>query len=145
MPKGTRGTGGTAIVTIATTTIRTMTTMTTMTTGITTTPTTMRSEQVYLYIHVKMNTHNAWDKKKVGTNRPSYWNKYLCRNECEYGCPVHTHCEWGFCECDPGYEKAWGVCRVVRNESPQNHLRGQFLAAWQDMQHISGRTSCSRA
>ena len=38
------------------------------------------------------------------------------RNECEYGCPEHTHCEWGFCECDPGYVKAWGICRLVRKE-----------------------------
>jgi len=45
-----------------------------------------------------------------------YWDNYYPnnyeKNECEYGCPLHTHCEWGFCECDPGYVKAWGVCRV---------------------------------
>jgi len=45
-----------------------------------------------------------------------YWDNYYPnnyeKNECEYGCPLHTHCEWGFCECDPGYIKAWGVCRV---------------------------------
>jgi len=52
-----------------------------------------------------------------------YWDNYYPnnyeKNECEYGCPVHTHCEWGFCECDPGYEKAWGVCRVEGLVAPE--------------------------
>ena len=35
------------------------------------------------------------------------------RNECEYGCPPNTHCEWGLCECNEGYSKSWGVCMVI--------------------------------
>jgi len=52
-----------------------------------------------------------------------YWDNYYPnnyeRNECEYGCPEHTHCEWGFCECDPGYVKAWGICRLEGFVAPE--------------------------
>ena len=36
------------------------------------------------------------------------------RNECEYGCPPNTHCEWGVCECNEGFTKSWGVCRDAK-------------------------------
>ena len=32
------------------------------------------------------------------------------RNECLYGCPVNTKCEWGFCECVKDYMKLRGRC-----------------------------------
>ena len=25
-------------------------------------------------------------------------------------CPINTHCEWGFCECNTGFTKNWGQC-----------------------------------
>jgi len=40
-----------------------------------------------------------------------YYTDYYQKSECEYGCPPHTHCEWGLCECDTGYYKSWGTCR----------------------------------
>merc|ERR1711970_1248487 len=30
--------------------------------------------------------------------------------QCFGGCPYATHCEWGFCECNRGYEKRYGRC-----------------------------------
>jgi len=40
----------------------------------------------------------------------NYYNSYYNRNECFGGCPMSTHCEWGFCECDYGYERRFGRC-----------------------------------
>ena len=30
--------------------------------------------------------------------------------QCFGGCPYAAHCEWGFCECNRGYEKRYGRC-----------------------------------
>ena len=66
------------------------------------------------------------------------------RNECEYGCPEHTHCEWGFCECDPGYVKAWGICRLVREglieKTPDSgvFLQEGFVAPEPGRRYIEG-------
>lgn len=35
------------------------------------------------------------------------------RNECMGGCPMNSHCEWGFCECNYGYERRFGHCGRV--------------------------------
>lgn len=57
-----------------------------------------------------------------------YYTTYYQRNDCEYGCPQNTHCEWGLCECDEGFTKWWGVCRRenvdnLRNEEQGNEKR----------------------
>jgi len=31
-------------------------------------------------------------------------------NNCYGGCPYAAHCEWGFCECNRGFEKRYGRC-----------------------------------
>merc|ERR1719250_94837 len=31
-------------------------------------------------------------------------------SQCFGGCPYAAHCEWGFCECNRGYEKRYGRC-----------------------------------
>jgi len=40
----------------------------------------------------------------------NYYDNYYSRNECMGGCPMHSHCEWGFCECDYGYIRRFGRC-----------------------------------
>ena len=42
---------------------------------------------------------------------PAQW--LSARNECQYGCPSNSHCEWGLCECDPSFYKSWGLCWQV--------------------------------
>jgi len=50
----------------------------------------------------------------------NYNNNYYSRNECLGGCPVNSHCEWGFCECDYGFERRFGHCgRVGSNFTPR--------------------------
>jgi hypothetical protein len=39
-----------------------------------------------------------------------YFNNFYAKNQCLGGCPLNAHCEWGFCECNFGYEKKWGRC-----------------------------------
>jgi len=43
-----------------------------------------------------------------------YYNNYYSRNLCRYGCPPNSHCEWGFCECNAGLTKSYGVCQSGR-------------------------------
>lgn len=39
-----------------------------------------------------------------------YYRNFYSQNQCLGGCPLNAHCEWGFCECNFGYEKKWGRC-----------------------------------
>ena len=39
-----------------------------------------------------------------------YYNHYYYGNQCFGGCPWAAHCEWGFCECNRGYERRYGSC-----------------------------------
>ena len=39
-----------------------------------------------------------------------YYNHYYYSNQCFGGCPFAAHCEWGFCECNRGYERRYGGC-----------------------------------
>ena len=32
----------------------------------------------------------------------NYYDNNYQRNECMFGCPANSHCEWGFCECNAG-------------------------------------------
>ena len=48
----------------------------------------------------------------------SYFVTYIFtliqRNECLDNCPGGSHCEWGFCECNQDFTKAWGQCHQQR-------------------------------
>ena len=39
-----------------------------------------------------------------------YYNNYYYNNQCWGGCPFAAHCEWGFCECNRGYQRSFGGC-----------------------------------
>ena len=41
-----------------------------------------------------------------------YYNNHYYNNQCYNGCPIHAHCEYGFCECDMGFHKYYGQCSV---------------------------------
>ena len=45
-----------------------------------------------------MNPMNQYSR---GWDQNYYDNNYQ-RNECMFGCPMNSHCEWGFCECNAG-------------------------------------------
>ena len=32
----------------------------------------------------------------------NYYDNNYQQNECMFGCPMNSHCEWGFCECNAG-------------------------------------------
>lgn len=40
-----------------------------------------------------------------GYNQNYYQNNYQ-QNECQFGCPMNAHCEWGFCECNSGTSRS---------------------------------------
>lgn len=40
-----------------------------------------------------------------GYNQNYYQNNYQ-QNECQFGCPMNAHCEWGFCECNAGTSRS---------------------------------------
>eukprot|EP00092_Neocalanus_flemingeri_P057738 GFUD01068697.1.p1 GENE.GFUD01068697.1~~GFUD01068697.1.p1 ORF type:complete len:508 (-),score=124.13 GFUD01068697.1:681-2204(-) len=45
-----------------------------------------------------------------GGYNSGYYNSYYSNNRCFGGCPYAAHCEWGFCECNRGFEKRYGRC-----------------------------------
>lgn len=72
----------------------------------------------YRYHHYHHHhTYYSYDDDDYYEN---YYSTYYQRNECEYGCPSNTHCEWGLCECSPGYSKAWGACQPSGSLSSRN-------------------------
>ena len=42
----------------------------------------------------------------------SYYRNNYYSNQCQYGCPLNSHCEWGFCECNAGHERRFGQCEA---------------------------------
>merc|ERR1711971_181393 len=51
----------------------------------------------------------ASGREIVDTWDSNYQNFYSV-NKCLGGCPPNAHCEWGVCECDDGFKRAWGGC-----------------------------------
>jgi len=46
-----------------------------------------------------------------------YYSSYYEKNECLDGCPLNSHCEWGFCECNADFTKSWGQCSSSSSQS----------------------------
>ena len=49
----------------------------------------------------QMHMMNPMNQYSRGWDQNYYDNNYQ-RNECMFGCPMNSHCEWGFCECNAG-------------------------------------------
>ena len=39
-----------------------------------------------------------------------YYNDYYLQNRCWGGCPINARCEWGYCQCAPGFSNSYGQC-----------------------------------
>jgi len=52
----------------------------------------------------------AMQQPGFGGYNEGYYNNYYTSNTCLGGCPLNSHCEWGFCECNAGTERKWGRC-----------------------------------
>jgi len=53
---------------------------------------------------------DSWDE--------SYYANYYSKNHCEYGCPVHSYCKWGLCQCNTGdLPKTSASCSADQRES----------------------------
>jgi len=52
-----------------------------------------------------------YDYDDGGFFGPTYYNNYYNSNQCFGGCYGNSHCEWGFCECNYGYQRRYGQCR----------------------------------
>lgn len=48
-----------------------------------------------------MHMMNPMNQIGRGWDQNYYDNNYQ-QNECMFGCPMNSHCEWGFCECNAG-------------------------------------------
>jgi len=74
------------------------------------------------------------------------WGNSYRRNECQYGCPMNSHCEWGYCECDYGFWRRYGQC--VRKGGNYNPRPGSFnpfisCASYADCQAIDINMMCN--
>jgi len=54
-----------------------------------------------------------------------YHDAYYEKNICYQGCPPLSHCQWGFCECNPGHKKKWGLCwKLQASQEVEQRLEG---------------------
>jgi len=75
---------------------------------------TMASYSVYhKYQEFKRQMH-MMNPAYQGYNQNYYQNNYQ-QNECQFGCPMNAHCEWGFCECNSGTSRRFGQCQADWN------------------------------
>jgi len=61
-----------------------------------------RYQEFKRMMHVRRPGMGGWDD--------DYYNNNYQRNECMGGCPMNSHCEWGFCECNAGTTRRYGRC-----------------------------------
>jgi len=87
---------------------------------------TMASYSVYhKYQEFKRRMHMMNPMNQIGGRGwdQNYYDNNYQRNECMFGCPANSHCEWGFCECNAGTSRRFGQCQSdwsqVPNYSPR--------------------------
>ena len=91
-----------------------------------------------------------WYRQHVLGRQPGgdYWDSYFPQfyqnNQCLDGCPVNSHCQWGFCECDEGFYKSWGLCSTASTHSQfkfqgsqENTLQNESLSHPQTTGNVS--------
>ena len=44
----------------------------------------------------------------------NYYDNNYQRNECMFGCPANSHCEWGFCECNAGTSRLFETVHLLK-------------------------------
>jgi len=74
------------------------------------------------------------------------WNNSYRRNECMFGCPFNSHCEWGYCECNYGFIRSYGQCqRRGARVTPRaaNFDPFQPCNSWADCQAIDMNMMCN--
>eukprot|EP00092_Neocalanus_flemingeri_P047974 GFUD01054574.1.p1 GENE.GFUD01054574.1~~GFUD01054574.1.p1 ORF type:complete len:650 (+),score=133.34 GFUD01054574.1:3-1952(+) len=94
----------------------------------------------YLYLMSLLHTHgyrSGWDG--------DYYSSYYERNNCLDGCGPNSHCEWGICECNYGYQKRWGRCTKDRNPepTPANEAPFQSCLKTEDCSTVDINLVCS--
>jgi len=61
-----------------------------------------RYQEFQRMMHMRQPSMGGWDDNN--------YNNYYQKNECMGGCPMNSHCEWGFCECNAGSTRRYGRC-----------------------------------
>jgi len=86
----------------------------------------------YMMYNQMMNMH------RYGHYNDPYYNNYYSRGQCMGGCPMHSRCEYGFCECYAGYLKGNGQCY------PEGRSRPERGANFDPFQPCLDASSCQR-
>merc|ERR1712012_933008 len=81
---------------------------------------TMASYSVYhKYQEFKRRMHMMNPMNQIGRGwDQNYYDNNYQQNECMFGCPMNSHCEWGFCECNAGTSRRFGQCQSDWNQVP---------------------------
>merc|ERR1712012_78706 len=81
---------------------------------------TMASYSVYhKYQEFKRRMHMMSPMNQIGRGwDQNYYDNNYQQNECMFGCPMNSHCEWGFCECNAGTSRRFGQCQSDWNQVP---------------------------
>jgi len=59
----------------------------------------------------------------------TYYASNYRQKSCYQGCPRLSDCEWGLCECLPGYKKEWGLCKAQRSKKKKYRLLDQTIGS----------------
>ena len=75
-----------------------------------------------------------------------YRSSFYKNNQCFGGCPMNSHCEWGFCECNAGYDRKFGQCGRLGGEfipRPSNFDPFIACAATENCQKLDMNMICN--
>jgi len=61
-----------------------------------------RYQEFKRMMHMRQPSMGGWDD--------GYYQNNYQTNTCIGGCPINSHCEWGFCECNAGSSRRYGRC-----------------------------------
>jgi hypothetical protein len=78
----------------------------------------MATYSVYHRYHAFRNMMHMRNPGMYSDWDDDYYSNYYTKNVCFSGCPLNSHCEWGFCECNAGSTRKYGRC--VDNWSAQS-------------------------
>jgi len=104
---------------------------------------TMASYSVYhKYQEFKRKMHMMNPMHQMGGRGwdQNYYDNNYQQNECMFGCPPNSHCEWGFCECNAGTSRRFGQCQSDWTQVPNYTPR---LPSFDPFKSCISSTSCA--
>jgi len=82
--------------------------------------------------------HRYWQYKQLlymhqfGNFNNDYYNNNYLGGRCFGGCPIHSFCQFGFCECQQGFQRRYGRCWRPEDDWRQARISDPFSEVCRD-------------